>query len=270
MSRYDSDEDAARGRAEILKMAQADIDSGRAEEGAPYDVEVWIVPMYLDAPADIPAARAALDAAGIPNFEPEDPPDDENYVLVATLPRVENTAATVLEALESLDALLAPAEAAGKGWTLRPPAPRDAAELRAAWDFECQKARTAATYAMILRKSPLKAEDPVPLDVQLDPGLPGADFDAVIAALEAGGLRVSRIEGEPEDWVEATAPDTPFTFEAIWEVERRVAEIALSHGFRPDGWGVMIPPRQGIAGALERLKNKLLIALGVIRPAHPD
>ncbi|MGG7566110.1 hypothetical protein ACQ5SO_08120 [Rhodovulum sp. DZ06] len=262
MSKYNSDDEEAEATAEILAMARADIDSGRTREGAEYDVEAWCVPEYLDSPPDLAAAHAALGAAGYRHWTPEDPPEDENYVLVTVLPRVVNTPETVLAALRALDALLAPAEVVTKAWTLRPPAPRTGEELLARWSFEGQRNRTAWTRDRILRRAPRRKGAPLTLDLQFDPLLPGADYDGLIAALRAEGLEAARIEGEAGDWIEASAPDTPFTVDAIWALERRASELALLHGFQPDGWGVMLPPLGGLAGLEERARSWLDVIFG--------
>lgn len=106
------------------------------------------------------------------------------------------------------------------------------------WDFEHQRAETAASVAELGREAGLKQGTPITLDLSFVPGPEAGDPDALVRALAAWGYLASVTEA---GGVEASILDLPFGYEAIWEQEERASKIALARGFLPDGWGFWEP-----------------------------
>jgi hypothetical protein len=75
------------------------------------------------------------------------------------------------------------------------------------------------------------------LDLQFVPRAAAADRNAFAEALRGCGYECSFYDDEST--VEATTAPIVLTPESIWEHERRTTEIALQHGYLPDGWGFL-------------------------------
>ena len=109
------------------------------------------------------------------------------------------------------------------------------------WDFDAQKADTEAVVRQFAEEHDLPAGMPIDLDVQTIPA-DGADKAGLVIALKAAGYAIRIYPGEDGvETVEAHKPGVTFDAETIWSEERAVTEIALAHGYAPDGWGFMEP-----------------------------
>jgi len=103
------------------------------------------------------------------------------------------------------------------------------------WDFDHQRAETAATVAELAADAGLTPAHRITLDLQFVPMVADADRDALERALKSFGYTPG--EGDDDDTVAVSVRDVPFTLEAIWEHEERTSRMALARGFEPDGWG---------------------------------
>lgn len=105
------------------------------------------------------------------------------------------------------------------------------------WDFEHQRAETAASVAELGREADLGPDDRITLDLAFIPGPEAGEPEALARALAGFGYLASATEAG----VEASVLDIPFSVEAIWLHEERTTRIALARGFEPDGWGFWEP-----------------------------
>ncbi len=78
---------------------------------------------------------------------------------------------------------------------------------------------------------------PYSLELQFVPGLRGCNPDDFVEALQEVGLEVRAYSDQRT--IEAKAPAMVLTPESIWNLERETTEIALQHGYEPDGWGFL-------------------------------
>ncbi|MEM6973584.1 MAG: hypothetical protein AAF577_12345 [Pseudomonadota bacterium] len=118
-----------------------------------------------------------------------------------------------------------------------------AEDLDKDWDYEAQRADTAAVCLDLIAGTGLSGGELITLDLHFVVGGGAADRDGFIAAMQAAGYG-GNAWTDPEsgvETIEASVPDTAFTVEAIWQHEERLTQIALSHGYRPDGWGFGSP-----------------------------
>lgn len=115
------------------------------------------------------------------------------------------------------------------------------AALRAAWDFDGQRAETREAAEEMLAEGLAEAGALILLRITLVGADEAADPAALIAALRAAGHDAALIdEDDPE--IEARVAMV-FSPDALVEADLAVAAVALDHGFEPDGWGFSI--RQG-------------------------
>lgn len=104
-------------------------------------------------------------------------------------------------------------------------------------DFEEQRRTTEAVLEDLADRHDLPAR--ATLDLQFLP-VAGADWAGVVAALADVGYTGQAVADEEGDWFEVAVADVPLTLEGIWKHERATTEVALSCGFRPDGWGFFV------------------------------
>jgi hypothetical protein len=103
-------------------------------------------------------------------------------------------------------------------------------------DFERQKQETFWVWDDIRSRKPdLPSE--IDLDIQFLPGSSASNKDLFKAALEEVGFEVVFYQDDPT--VEAKMRCVEASAEAIWAHEERASQIAISHGFKPDGWGFL-------------------------------
>lgn len=109
---------------------------------------------------------------------------------------------------------------------------------RESWDWEAQRAETIEQINGM--EHPWRdAEMEIVITIRTvseDPdqdGLPYGD------ALSAAGFEFHEDDYEDDIvWVSAKARFNP---DSIWTAERRVSEIALDHGYTPEGWEITQP-----------------------------
>lgn len=102
-------------------------------------------------------------------------------------------------------------------------------------DFAAQRAETYAVFADIQAEADLP--DTVDIDYAFVPSH-GADWDAAQTALCEAGFACARIDdAEASPYLAACLPDQPVTAMAVWLGEEAATQLALAHGFHPDGWG---------------------------------
>jgi len=101
-------------------------------------------------------------------------------------------------------------------------------------DFEKQRQETIWVWSDIANRNPnLPAK--INLDVQFLPVSGASDKDSFKANLEEVGFSVKFYEdGET---VEASVSSIDASVDAVWLYEERATKLALSYGFKPDGWG---------------------------------
>lgn len=104
-------------------------------------------------------------------------------------------------------------------------------------DFEEQRCATEEVLADLASK--IQLPERANLDLQFVP-VAGADGDGLAEALAAAGYAGELIVDEDDEWFEVTVADVPVTLDGIWQHERATTEVALSFGFRPDGWGFSV------------------------------
>ena len=73
------------------------------------------------------------------------------------------------------------------------------------------------------------------LDLQFMPGETNADRETFVDALRNAGYATKIYKDDLT--VEATTEPIMLTLDSIWSHERKTTEIALQHGYQPDGWG---------------------------------
>ena len=100
------------------------------------------------------------------------------------------------------------------------------------WDWEAQRRETEEAVGLLAAQTKLPLGTEVWLEIHSVPnGASSPDVDAYADALQAAGFEVF----DDHDTIEARC-DARFEAESIWKAEARATEIALAHGFRPDGW----------------------------------
>jgi hypothetical protein len=102
-------------------------------------------------------------------------------------------------------------------------------------DFAAQRTETYAVFADI------QAEAELPDIADIDYAFVAqdtADWDAAEAALAEAGFECERTPDEDGTlYLAACLPDQPLTAMSIWLGEQTATQLALAHGFLPDGWG---------------------------------
>ena len=109
-----------------------------------------------------------------------------------------------------------------------------------AWDWDAQRADTEWVFRNLKGQGMAQVGMPIDLDilfVPLEDGGANADADACAAALTKAGFAAEAFEDDGEMLIEATAEGAEFTLETIWYAERKATQVALKHGYAPDGWG---------------------------------
>lgn len=99
-------------------------------------------------------------------------------------------------------------------------------------DFKAQRAETFETFAEIGKIADLPKRAVVNylfLADDLD-----APFAACEKALKSKGFTTR--QDEDGETLEARIGPVDINAEAIWDLEKQATEIALKHGFEPDGW----------------------------------
>ncbi len=105
-----------------------------------------------------------------------------------------------------------------------------------AHDWDGQYKETAWVWNDLQSKQ-IDFQHPHTLEIQFLPAGPSPDVPGFSEALEAAGYTVRHYRNNPT--VEAAVASIRLTLETLWEHERRTTEIALRHGFSPDGWGFL-------------------------------
>lgn len=103
-------------------------------------------------------------------------------------------------------------------------------------DWDGQYKETAWVWNDLQSKQ-IDFQRPYTLEIQFLPAGPAADIGGFSEALKTAGYAVRHYRNNPT--VEAAIASIVLTLETIWEHERKTTEIALCHGFRPDGWGFL-------------------------------
>ena len=102
-------------------------------------------------------------------------------------------------------------------------------------DYTAQRAETYAVFQDI--QSEAELPDTGDIDYAFT-AQDNADWDAAEAALAEAGFDCARIPDEQGiPYLAACLPDQPLTAMAIWLGEEAATQLALAHGFVPDGWG---------------------------------
>ena len=106
-------------------------------------------------------------------------------------------------------------------------------------DFDAQKADTFATF------KELAAENTLPDEADLDfffvAGSAEADWRPLAQELEQADFLCDWVDDDEAGdtpYLIATLPDQPVSAQAIWVAEELATQIALRHGFVPEGWGM--------------------------------
>ncbi|MEM7766324.1 MAG: ribonuclease E inhibitor RraB [Pseudomonadota bacterium] len=106
------------------------------------------------------------------------------------------------------------------------------------FDYAAQRAETERVWADLSARHSLP--ETALLDLHFEAG-PGADAVEFMGWLEDHGYDVEHYpadEDEPEA-IEVQTPEMALSPATIHAEERRCTEVALTHGFRPTGWGFM-------------------------------
>lgn len=109
-----------------------------------------------------------------------------------------------------------------------------------AWDWDDQRRKTEAAVRDLQENQGVAPGTPIILEIQTVPG-PAADLDGYLSALQAAGMAAEQYADEDGETVEIAVAEARFDARTIWQHERAVSEIALAHGFEPDGWGFWEP-----------------------------
>lgn len=105
------------------------------------------------------------------------------------------------------------------------------------WDWDAQRADTEETVKHLAEENGIPDGLPISLDIQTVAG-ETPDKGAYVLALRAAGHPVEIYTSDDGiETIEVTIPDTRFDASLIWDHEKAVTEIALAHGYVPDGWG---------------------------------
>lgn len=110
------------------------------------------------------------------------------------------------------------------------------------WDWTSQQAETVWTVNDIAARTDVQPGAVIDLDIQtVDAG--GGARKAYLEALNAAGyVNTSYVDDETRiETIEITVPSARFDADHIWSVEKAVTQLALAHGYRPDGWGFREP-----------------------------
>ncbi len=105
------------------------------------------------------------------------------------------------------------------------------------WDAELQQNQTAYTVATLQKEHGIAEGAHITLDLTFVP-VEGANPGTFEKVLKTFGYTATR--GEDGE-ISVEVPDIPFTFESVWTHEERTTTMALSRGYRPDGWGFWEP-----------------------------
>lgn len=105
------------------------------------------------------------------------------------------------------------------------------------WDWELQQNQTAYTVAELIKENSKIDGVNIALDMEFE-AVEGADAATLEKALRTFGYGVIV---SASGAIQASISDIPFTFESIWTHEERTTKMALSRGFKPDGWGFWEP-----------------------------
>ncbi len=105
------------------------------------------------------------------------------------------------------------------------------------WDSALQQNQTAYTVATLQKENGIEEGANITLDLTFVPQ-EDANVEAFEKVLKTFGYASSR--GEDGE-ISVEVPDIPFTFESVWTHEERTTTMALSRGYRPDGWGFWEP-----------------------------
>ncbi|MFT6773052.1 MAG: hypothetical protein ACJA1L_000759 [Paracoccaceae bacterium] len=105
------------------------------------------------------------------------------------------------------------------------------------WDYTLQREDTEWMVRDLKGKKIATPGQPIDLDIQFIPLAVGANADRFMDALRTAGFEAGAWEEDGERLVEATAKGAEFSIKSIWGHEKRATEIAIKHGFAPDGWG---------------------------------
>lgn len=106
-----------------------------------------------------------------------------------------------------------------------------------AHDFAAQEAETRASYQEMRDDLPEFAD----LDYFFRPA-EKADWQPLAKALADEGYDCEWVEDDEEaegPYLVATLYEQFISADGIWLGEERASQIALEHGFTPDGWGLM-------------------------------
>lgn len=106
-------------------------------------------------------------------------------------------------------------------------------------DFKRQKQETYWVWDDIRNRNPGLPPE-IDLDIQFLPSSSESDESLFKTALEEAGFEVVFYDDDPT--VEARMPCVAASAEAIWTQEERATQIAILHGFKPDGWGFLSGP----------------------------
>ncbi len=108
------------------------------------------------------------------------------------------------------------------------------------WDFETQHVETVHTCEHLRDEKGVKPKTDIMLDLFFVP-IEGEENrrDACIKALETFGY--SPEDSDAPDAIQVSVGPIPFTPQDIWAHEERATKIALSRGYKPDGWGFFEP-----------------------------
>jgi hypothetical protein len=106
-----------------------------------------------------------------------------------------------------------------------------------AHDFATQKAETFWVYRDLQDRHGLP--ESADIDYFLVPDASKADWRPLADVLQRDGFACGWIEdGDDDPYLQASLPDQAISAEAIWVGEEVATRHALSHRFRPDGWGI--------------------------------
>lgn len=103
------------------------------------------------------------------------------------------------------------------------------------WDFDTQYAETLYTCEHLRDKKGVKPHTEIMLDLFFVP-IKGEE-NRKDACEKALGMFGYQIEDADEAEISVSVGPIPFTPQDIWLHEERTTKIALSRGYKPDGWG---------------------------------
>ncbi|WP_371154755.1 ribonuclease E inhibitor RraB [Jannaschia sp. 2305UL9-9] len=110
------------------------------------------------------------------------------------------------------------------------------------FDRAAQEAATRAQWAEIVATAKVPAQAMIDLHFTATDGADAVEF---MGWLEDNGYDVEHYpagafeEGDEEEVIEAQTDAMALTLDAILAEEKRTTDAALTHGFRPTGWGFM-------------------------------